>query len=143
MSEMKITIQPEQFMPKMQQVWELVHKGLNAGAVVVTLGREKRSKSQNARLWATLTDVAQQVEWHGQYLSQEDWKNIFTASLTQQRVVPAIDGGFVVLGTSTSKMNKQQFGDLLELINAFGANHNVQWSDPALEAFEHYREAQA
>jgi len=142
MSEMKITITQQTLMPKLQEVWQLVTRGIAAGNVVVTLGREKRSKSQNARLWATLTDVADQVEWHGQYLSQEDWKNIFTASLTQQRVVPAIDGGFVVLGTSTSKMNKQQFSDLLELIYAFGANHQIKWSDPALEAFEHYREAQ-
>ena len=143
MSEMKITITQQTLMPKLQEVWQLVTRGIASGNVVVTLGREKRSKSQNARLWATLTDVAEQVEWHGQKLTQEDWKHIFTASLTQQRVVPAIDGGFVVLGTSTSRMNKKQFSDLLELIYAFGANHGVQWNDPALEAFAHYREAQS
>ena len=142
MSELKITIQPDQLMPKLQEVWDLVSKGIKGGAVVVTLGREKRSKSQNARLWATLTDVADQVEWHGQKLSQEDWKHIFTASLIKQRAVPGIDSGFVVLGQSTSKLSKAQFSDLLELIYAFGANHGVRWGDPALEAFEAYREAQ-
>ena len=142
MSELKITIQPDQLMPKLQEVWDLVSKGIKGGAVVVTLGREKRSKSQNARLWATLTDVADQVEWHGQKLSQEDWKHIFTASLIKQRAVPGIDSGFVVLGQSTSKLSKAQFSDLLELIYAFGANHGVKWGDPALEAFEAYREAQ-
>lgn len=143
MSEVKITITGnEDAMDKLNSVFQLVHKGLKAGPVIVTLGREKRSLSQNARLWATLTDVADQVEWYEQKLTPEDWKHIFSASLTRQRAVPGIDGGFVVLGQSTSKMNKDQFRDLLELINAFGSQHNVSWSDPSLEAFAHYREAQ-
>jgi hypothetical protein len=41
-------------------------------------------------------------------------------------------------GISTSKMSKQRFSDLLEIINAFGAEQGVKWSDPALEAFAEY-----
>ena len=81
----------------------------------------KRSLPQNDRLWAALTEISQQVEWYGQKLSAEDWKDMFTASLRKARVVPGLDAGsFVPLGMRTSDMSKQEFSDLLELINAFG-----------------------
>jgi hypothetical protein len=120
-----------------------VEAGLLAGEVDITLAPEGRSAIQNRRLWAVLTDIATQVDWYGQKLSQEDWKHVFTASMTKQRVVPGIDGGFVVCGLSTSKMTKQQFADLLTIIDAFGSEQGVKWSDPALETFSEYREAQA
>jgi hypothetical protein len=90
----------------------------------------KRSLSQNDLLWARLTDVAAQVEWYGQKLSPDDWKDMFTASLRKARVSPGIDpGSFVVLGLHTSDLSKQEFSDLLELIAAFGAEHGVQFHD--------------
>lgn len=90
----------------------------------------KRSLPQNDRLWASLTDVATQVEWHGQKLSADDWKDMFTASLRKARVVPGIDpGSFVLLGLHTSKMSKDELSELLELIYAFGAEHGVTFHD--------------
>ena len=68
-------------------------------------------------------------DWYGRKLSAEDWKHVFTASLKQIDTVPGIDGGIVVLGQSTSKMTVSQMRDLIELINAFGAEHDVSWSD--------------
>ena len=86
----------------------------------------KRSLPQNDRLWAALTEISQQVEWYGQKLSAEDWKDMFTASLRKARVVPGLDAGsFVPLGMRTSDMSKQEFSDLLELINAFAAQQGV------------------
>lgn len=101
---------------------------------VCTIQEPSRSLDQNAKLWALLTDVSQQVDWYGQKLTQEEWKDVFSASLKKQKVVPGIDGGFVVCGQSTSKMGKKEFGDLLELIHAFGASKLVQWSDEMMEA---------
>lgn len=86
---------------------------------------ETRSVEQNARMWAMLADVANQVEWYGQKLSSEDWKHIFSASLNKQRAVPGLDGGFVVLGKSTSKMNIQEMTELMDLIEAFGSERGV------------------
>lgn len=98
--------------------------------VVVREYEPRRSVDANAMMWALLSDIARQVEWHGQHLAPADWKEMFSASLRRQRVVPAIDGaGFVVLGQSTSRMTKAQFSDLLELILAFGAERGVQWSE--------------
>lgn len=88
-----------------------------------------RTLEQNARMWAMLGDVARQVEWYGRKLTPENWKDMFSASLKKQDVVPAIDGGFVVLGQSTSKMSVAQMTELQELISAFGSDKNIKWSD--------------
>lgn len=91
----------------------------------------KRTLEQNARMWPMLTDVARQVEWYGQKLTPDDWKDMFTASLRKARVVPGIDpGSFVLLGLHTSDMGKSEMSDLMELIAAFGAEHGVVFSEP-------------
>lgn len=97
---------------------------------------EPRSLEQNSKLWACLTDVSRQVVWYGRKLSPWAWKDIFTAALKKQDVVPGIDGGFVVLGEHTSRMSKKQMSELLELILAFGADpdHRVSWSDPEYQS---------
>jgi hypothetical protein len=92
---------------------------------------ERRSLEQNDRMWAMLTDVSQQVDWHGQRLSKEEWKDVFTAALKRQKVVPGLDGGFVVLGTSTRRMTVAEVSELMELIAAFGAERSVQFKDAA------------
>lgn len=85
----------------------------------------RRTLPQNDRLWAMLTEVARQVDWYGQKLSPDDWKDVFTASLRRAHVVPGIDGGFVPLGMRTSDMSKQEMGDLFALIEAFAAERGV------------------
>lgn len=97
--------------------------------------RSRRSLPQNARMWAMLTDVARQLPWHGTKLPPDDWKLIFLDALKREvRVVPALDGrGFVNLGRSSSDLSKEEMSDLMELIAAFGAQHGVVFSDPALE----------
>jgi hypothetical protein len=114
-----------------QQIWPLLKSLLMAGhRMVVEIKPETRTLAQNARLWAMLTDVAKQVNWYGRKLSQEEWKHVFTASLSKQDVVPGIDGGFVVLGKSTSKMTKPEMSELQQLIEAFGAQQGVRFTAP-------------
>jgi hypothetical protein len=113
------------------QLWPLLKSMLMAGQrVVVEIKPETRTLAQNARLWAMLTDVSKQVNWYGRKLSEEEWKHVFTASLAKQDVVPGIDGGFVVLGKSTSKMTKPEMSELQQLIEAFGAQQGVRFTAP-------------
>lgn len=93
----------------------------------VELKEAKRTDDQNAKFWASLTDVAQQLTWHGVKLSTDDWKLVFLDALKREvRMVPNIDGnGFVNLGRSSSDLSKAEFSDLLEIIMAFGAKHGV------------------
>lgn len=91
--------------------------------------KNRRSVSQNSMMWALLGDISDQVEWHGQRLSKKDWKWIFTAAIRKQRMVPGIEGGMVYLGEPTSGMSKQQMTDMIDMMLAFGNDHNVVWSD--------------
>lgn len=47
-----------------------------------------------------------------------------------------INGGFVVLGQSTSKMRVSEMRDLITLIHAFGAEQSVRFSDESARAVE-------
>jgi hypothetical protein len=99
--------------------------------VVFSVRSETRSLAANAAMWAALTDIAEQVTWHGLKLSKEDWKDVLTASLKRARSVPNIEGnGFVILGLRTSEMTIQEMSDLLELAHAFGAEQGVKFSAP-------------
>ena len=112
-----------------QTLWKQAKAHLSAGRrMVMTLAPETRSTAQNARLWAMLTEISAQVDWYGRKLSPEEWKHVFSASLKKQDVVPGLDGGFVVLGLSTSKMTKGEMGDLQTLMEAFGVQQGVRFS---------------
>lgn len=133
----------DDLLPQLNQAWDLVTRALPTGPVVITLGRDKRPASMNRKMWPLLQDVSQQVEWHGQLMTETDWKEAFAARLLGQRVIPGIDGRPVVLGNSTSSMEPPAFADLVRLIHAFGAKQGVKWSDPSLKVYEQYREAAA
>ena len=90
-----------------------------------TIQPPTRTLEQNSLLWPVLGEISRHVKWYGQYLTGEEWKDVLTAALKKEKVVPGINGGFVVLGQRTSKMNKKDFSDLLELSFAFGAQHDV------------------
>lgn len=98
---------------------------------IVVFKPPKRTLEQNAKLWAMLHDIAKQICWYGEWLTPEEWKDVFTASLKKSHVVRGIDGGFVICGQSTSKLSKAEFSELIELIYAFGSERDVQWSDEA------------
>jgi len=90
----------------------------------------RRSSDQNNLLWSLLGQISKQVDWYGQKLTSEDWKDVMSASLRRARVVPGIDAGsFVPLGMRTSQMTKQELADLVELIYAFGAEHGVKFRE--------------
>lgn len=92
-----------------------------------------RTLEQNSLLWPLLTDLSRQVNWYGNKLTQEEWKDVMTAAIKKQKVVPGVDGSFVVCGQRTSKMGKKEFSDLIEVIYAFGAEQGVQWTEKKLE----------
>ena len=112
-----------------KQAWEFAKGWLVAGGarLVLEVRPETRSDAQNRRLWAMLTDISAQVDWYGHKLTSEEWKDVFSASLKRTKVVPGLDGGFVVCGQSTSKMTKAEMSELQELMEAFGAEKGVRF----------------
>ena len=123
----------------MTAIFRLVHPEARRRAVaavqaapdgfVVRVSEPTRSLEQNSLLWPLLTELSNQVEWYGQKLSPDEWKDVMTAALKREKVVPGINGGFVVLGQRTSQMDKKTFSDLLEVVYAFGAERGVVFED--------------
>jgi hypothetical protein len=74
-------------------------------------------------------------------MDAHDWKNVFTAALVKhQRIAQGVEGGWVLLGTRTSRMSAGEMSELIELATAFAVQHGVELSDPqeaaAVEAYE-------
>lgn len=93
----------------------------------VEIKAAKRTLPQNERMWAMLTDVSEQLRWHGIRLTPDKWKLIFLDALKREiQIVPNLDGtGFVNIGQSSSDLSKEEMGDLMEVIAAFGAREGV------------------
>lgn len=118
------------------QAWELARQWSKAMLIaghrlVLDVRKETRSLEQNSRLWAMLTDVSKQVVWYGQTLTPEEWKDVFSAAMHQQKVVPGVESGkFVVLGQRTSQMTRAEMSEMQDLIEAFGAQQGVRFAAP-------------
>lgn len=98
--------------------------------MLVEFREAKRTSEQNAKQWPMLTDISQQLLWHGQHYPPEDWKDFLMHQLRGGRWMPAEDGGMVPIGFRTSELTKAEFSDLIEIMYAFGARNGVVWSDP-------------
>ena len=131
---MKITLfNAQQGYTAMKEAWEMAKPYLMAGnKLTLTLEEEKRSLPQNQLMWSILTDLSKQVLWYGEKLTKEEYKDFLTAALKKQRTIPGLEGGFVVLGASTSKMKKQEMTDLITLAHAFGDERGVKWSPTSI-----------
>ncbi len=124
-------INPVQAHQAIETAWRHAKALLMAGhRLTLEVRPEKRSDAQNRRLWAMLSDISAQVDWYGNKLSDEEWKDVFTAALKRQKVVPGLDGGFVVCGQSTSRMTRAEMCELQELMEAFGAQQGVKFRAP-------------
>ncbi len=112
------------------ELWAWAKPLLMAGhRLVLVVKPETRSLAQNSRLWAMLTDISRQVDWYGNKLTPEEWKDVFSAALKKQKVIPGLDGGFVVCGQRTSRMTRAEMSELQELMAAFGAERGVVFHD--------------
>ena len=127
-----------------KQIFFLVNPKVRQNAVLavsfapdgyeVIIQEKTRTTAQNKRLWAMLSDIANQVEWYGKKMDEMQWKHFFSAILHGQMTVPNPEGtGFVVIGKATSKMSVSEMTNLQEMMSAFGAERDVRWSDPAYE----------
>lgn len=99
---------------------------------VMKLAAETRRDAQNRKMHPMLKDIQQQVPG-ASLRTTEDIKLQFLNALGHEmRFLPDLDGeGFFPVGHRSSTLTVAQFAGLIELIYAFGAKHNVRWSDPA------------
>lgn len=122
----------------MSFAWTKVKPALMAGhRLQLQIQPQTRSLEQNARLHAMLQDVARQKQWSSQRLSVDQWKRLMTSAWLRARgeqvqVLPALDGnGVDVIYEKTSHMTVRQVSELCDFIEAWGAEHDVIFHDPA------------
>lgn len=91
----------------------------------------RRSIPQNDRLWAHLTDIANQAHWHGEKFTPNQWKMLFLDALKSEfHAVPNLAGtGIVDIGRSSADLSKEEMSELLALIEAWGAQNGVTFHD--------------
>lgn len=107
------------------------------GPIRVEVKGPKRTNDANAAMWCKLGDIADQLVWHGKKLDVESWKLVFLDALRRERrdemhLVPNTDGtGWVnISGVHSSDLSGEEMHDLLAIIDAFGSQHGVIWSEP-------------
>ena len=97
----------------------------------VEFKRVKRTLPQNARMWAMLTEVAEQHQHMGRTYKPDVWKCIFmdAALGTKSNYVPSLDGETVVLlGFHSSDLSKDEMGELMDFIEVWCVDNGVTLS---------------
>ena len=92
----------------------------------------KRTLPQNDRMWAMLTDVAQQAEHNGRRYTPDQWKVLFMHACGREvQFIPSLDGStFIPWGQHSSDLSKEEMSELMEFIAAWGAEHGVRFNEP-------------
>lgn len=85
----------------------------------------QRTPEQNNRLWLMLDCISEQVLWYGQRYLDSEWKDYFMHALRGEKWMPLEEGGMIPIGRSTSKLSVAEFGELMEVMEAFAARHSV------------------
>ena len=112
-------------------VLDIKERGFPCG---VTLDDDDRTAEQNAKLHACLSDISRQVEHGGKKWNLLIWKRLCTAAWMRElgenaQMIPALDGnGFDVIYEKTSKLGIKKCASLIEWVQAFGAEHQVRWT---------------
>lgn len=96
----------------------------------------QRTLPQNSRMWAMLTDIATQKTHAGRKYSTDQWKVLFMHACGREvQFLPSLDNQtFIPWGQSSSDLSAEEMHDLIECMFAWGAEHDVIWSDPKEEA---------
>jgi len=124
-----------------------------AGSCMIVVRETIRSLDQNAKQWPMLHDIATQVpltingreslpdvaDKRAVEIRAKDWKNVLSAVFLRETRIAAYDGAVVSLGASTSQFGRRQFSEYIEFLYCVGAQHEVAWSENAIESYELYR----
>lgn len=110
---------------------ETIHRVIDCAprGSVVNVKPPRRTLDQNAKMHAMLSDISR-AKPGGRVLPPEVWKALFMHEAGFKCTFePSLDGsGVVPLGFKSSRLSKAEFSDLIECINAFAAEHGVEFS---------------
>lgn len=87
--------------------------------------QESLTEKQRKVFNAACGDLANQITWHGNRLSKDDWRHFISGTVLGWRVIPGIDmgsgaPGFVMLGGSSLDLSKEKCSQALEIAFSIG-----------------------
>lgn len=89
----------------------------------------KRSLQQNARLWAILTHVSDQVaDEEGKKYSPETWMSFFKSKFLGKRAI-SVDGELHLVEKRSSTLKTVEFGEFMTQIEVWSIDHGVNFYD--------------
>jgi len=96
---------------------------------VVKISPLTRSNEQNNKMWGLIEDVMNAMP-EGRQHTKEVWKAIFMNALGHETAFAmGINNEIFPIGFKSSQLSVRQMSDLIEVIYAYGAKHNVKWSE--------------
>lgn len=131
----------------------MTSKALEAGPVLITLGRESKSREQEAKYHCLMEDIRTQC-FRG--YSREAFKaalvNQFALEMERQgeplskpgeQTWDWVNQVRVYVRPSTKDFRKKEAADFIEFLYSTGAEYSVQWSEKALAIYDEMMEARA
>lgn len=101
---------------------------------VLTIKAATRTLDQNSLLWALLSDVSR-AKPDGRTHTPEVWKNLFMHACGHAvQFELGLNGQPFPTGFRSSRLTKQQMGDLIDFIHSWCAEKGVHLSDERLAA---------
>ena len=111
---------------------DLARRLIDAAPVdaVVNIKEATRNSSQNARLWAMLSDISR-AKPDGRIHTPDVWKALFmSATGYEVQFLHGLDGNPFPAGFRSSRLTVKQMADLITFVSAYGDQHGVDWSEP-------------
>ena len=109
--------------------------------LMVTFQEASKSRIQEEKYHAMITDISRQVRFNYQYYDAEDWKRLLIDAFVRVklslgepikdsgRVLPSLDGtGVVQLGVQSRRFKKSEANDFIEYLYSYGSENGVEWS---------------
>lgn len=112
---------------------DFAHRLVDAAPIdaVVNIREATRTKEQNDKMWAMLSDVSRANPEGKNGWGTEVWKCAFMSALGHEaKLYSGIDGHEPFMMQSSSRLTVAEMADLITFIQEYGDRHGVIWSEP-------------
>lgn len=111
------------------------------------------TREQQKRLNAMCGDLSEQVVWsvridgvdYPQKLHRDDWRHMWAGIRLGAKIVPNPEyaGHYMTLSASSLRLTVEDAAEVLDMIQAFGDQHEVRWSSEKERALMEQYDAEA
>jgi hypothetical protein len=132
----------EQATALMASVWPKIKDSLKAGKQLrMEIKAESKSRDQEEKYHAMISEIATQAQHLGAKWSTEDWKRLLVDLFAKEtglqggKIIPSLDGqGIVQLGLQTRNFTKEQAMEFITFLEAWGARNGIIFKETAQRA---------